>query len=89
MPLDFLLHVRVPPANLRVLQQVIESIAAFDTAQDSVNGKIGQVGFVSAHESSALCFYSLGPPVAFVVERLPDVVLQVVSEISGDKLEKH
>ena len=69
-----------PGSNVCVLQQLLERLTALDGAQAAKHRQIGQVGLVAAHEFSVVSLLDrLDPVVAVVIERLADIVFQIVS----------
>lgn len=48
MFLYFLFHVQVPTFDVRMFQKISKSITSFNTAQDTINGQIGQIRLVSS-----------------------------------------
>lgn len=74
-----LFDIIVPLADLCVLPEVVERLAALYAAEDSEHADIGQVGLVPAVELGALLAELTGPLVGGVVQWQPHVVFEVVS----------
>lgn len=74
-----LFDIIVPLADLSVLPEIVEGLAALYAAEDPEHADVGQVGLVPAVELGALLAELAGPLVSGVVQRQPHVVFEVVS----------
>lgn len=67
MCINLLLHSVVPNTDFCVIQQILESVAAFNTFQNAINSKIRQIGLAAAHKSSTLRLNGTQPVIRLVV----------------------
>lgn len=67
MCINLLLHGVVPNADFCMDQQILESVTAFNTFQNAVHRKVGQIRLAAAHECGAARLDGTQPIIRFIV----------------------